>query len=66
MYKRKGGNTIPTKTGKVTTVILFPEEEQIVRELTAKRYLETGKMSQSDTVRYLIREGIQAVKNKGV
>lgn len=55
---------IPAKFGKNTTHMLYPEEEEIVKEVTEMLSKETGRKSKSEAVRLLIREGAKAMKEK--
>ena len=44
---------------------MFPVEDKIIQDTRMTIYADTGKVpSQSDTVRYLIREGNKAVQAK--
>ena len=44
--------------------MLYPEEEEIVKEVTEMLSKETGRKSKSEAVRLLIREGAKAMKEK--
>ena len=56
---------MPYKIGRATTVILHDSDEQAVNELAKKRFEETGKYSRSETIRLLIRRGIEAMRKDG-
>ena len=61
---RKEVIDIPTTRGKNKSLVMYPEEEKIIRTYADQIYRQTGKFSESEAVRRLIVAGAKALKVK--